>query len=120
MRLHHKHGLNPTIPTCARCGKDKHEIVLLGAAYKNEAPMHMVLDHEPCDQCQAVMARGITLIEATQDAYGTPHMTGRWAVITHDAAEHAFTEPMLSSVQKHGKAYIAPEAWDALGLTRES
>lgn len=41
VRLHPKYGVNPTIPTCFWCGKDKNEIALLGAAYKEEAPMHM-------------------------------------------------------------------------------
>jgi hypothetical protein len=47
LRLHSKHGLNPTIPTCYFCGKEKNELVLLGAAYKEQAPMHMTLDKEP-------------------------------------------------------------------------
>ena len=64
IRLHPKFGLNPTIPTCFWCGKDKNELILLGAAFKEEAPRHMYLDYEPCDTCKDQMKLGVTLIEA--------------------------------------------------------
>ena len=53
-----KHGLNPTIPICFWCGEEKNEIALMGRigdARKGEdfeAPMHAVLDYEPCDKCR--------------------------------------------------------------------
>ena len=52
IKLHKEHGLNPTVPICIYCGKDKNEVALLGAAYKEEAPMHMILNNEPCDSCK--------------------------------------------------------------------
>lgn len=57
-----KHGLNPSIAQCFFCGKDKNEILLLGAAYKEEAPMHMCFNHEPCDECKKLMEMGVLLI----------------------------------------------------------
>ena len=33
-----KHGLNPTIPQCFWCGKDKSEIALLGKMDKEDSP----------------------------------------------------------------------------------
>jgi len=50
--LHKEFGVNPTIPICSFCGEDKNEVVLLGNAYKEEAPMHMQIDNEPCDACK--------------------------------------------------------------------
>jgi len=50
--LHKEYGVNPTIPICAFCGEDKNEIALLGAKYKDKAPMHMHIDNEPCDACK--------------------------------------------------------------------
>lgn len=84
MRLHREHGLNPTIPTCFWCGKEKNELVLLGATYRGEAPKNMVLDHEPCDECKDNMSQGYMVFEVKQDRK-TP--TGKWCVLTHEAAE---------------------------------
>ena len=53
-----KHGLNPTIPVCAWCGEPKNEIALMGRIKTDvrgedpQAPMHCVLDYEPCEHCQ--------------------------------------------------------------------
>lgn len=100
IRLHTKFGLNPTIPVCIWCGRDKNEIALLGASYKDQAPMHMVIDNIPCDICTANMALGITLVEVQgspeyfereplgymKTAGGWVKKTGRWWVITPEAA----------------------------------
>lgn len=68
--LHPKYGLNPTIPTCILCGKEKGEIALLGRAYKEEAPMHMVLDFEPCKDCrEKYLNSGIMLVEVEDNKY---------------------------------------------------
>jgi hypothetical protein len=53
MILSKEHGLNPTMPVCYWCGEETGEVALLGAAYKGEAPMHMVLNKEPCPACKA-------------------------------------------------------------------
>ena len=37
LRLHPNHGLNPTIPLCFLCGKEKNEVVLLGSSYKKDS-----------------------------------------------------------------------------------
>ena len=76
-----KYGLNPSIPVCFWCGKEKNEIALLGPnkatrlvkdkhgnlirrAYgeDREAPRHCVIDYEPCDECRQAMEQGITLL----------------------------------------------------------
>lgn len=93
-----KHGVNPTIPICFFCGKEKNEIVLLGKLPHDEkAPMHMCLDYEPCDDCKAKMAQGVTLIVVTEtqpadhrkammtDKKQKVYPTGTWCVITAEA-----------------------------------
>lgn len=75
IELSPKYGLNPTIPTCFWCGKDKSEVYMLGRIRRKDpqtgksiansdekAPMHMCMDYEPCDNCKAIMSQGITLI----------------------------------------------------------
>lgn len=91
IRLHPKHGLNSTISTCILCGKDKNEIVLLGAAYKEQAPMHMVTSLEPCDECKAkYLTDGIMLAEVDIDK----NLTGRVVVIKVEAFQKLFSIPV--------------------------
>ena len=56
-----KHGVNPTIPVCFWCGREKNEVALMGylkgrGGEDIAAPMHMVIDYEPCDECRQNMA----------------------------------------------------------------
>ena len=66
IKLSPKYGVNPTIPVCFFCGKPKNEVALLGKMGGKgediEAPMHMVIDYEPCDECKANMDMGITIM----------------------------------------------------------
>jgi hypothetical protein len=66
IKLSPEHGVNPTIPVCFFCGKPKNEIALLGKiGGRNEdieAPMHTVLNYEPCEECEKLMNQGITLM----------------------------------------------------------
>lgn len=128
IRLHPEHGVNPTVSQCFFCGKDKNEIALLGAAYKGEAPRHMVLSYEPCDTCKEIQAKGITLIEARD--YPEPHNqppiqkepvtmypTGSWAVITERLVRNAINPPSLAEdIIKKRVAFVEPGILKALGL----
>ena len=64
IELSPKHGVNPCIPICCWCGKEKNEVALLGRIREKnpmtgktvkgsdvEAPMKCVLDYEPCEEC---------------------------------------------------------------------
>ena len=90
VRLHPKHGINPTMPVCLWCGEDHGTIALLGAAYPGEAPHRMILDDEPCEKCAAIMAKGITIREANTKPVssarevnlGAKDWTGRWCVVS--------------------------------------
>ena len=100
-----KHGVNPTIPVCFRCGKEQNEIALMGRIGDGrkgediEAPMHMVLNYEPCEECKANMSLGFTVMEATNKPNDVTNMemqkgvypTGRFVVLKPEAAERIFT-----------------------------
>lgn len=116
IRLHHKHGLNPTMPCCFYCGREKGEIALLGAAYREEAPRHMVLDKVPCSWCKENMKRGIVLIEATGKSDDDCRPTGAYAVVTEGAARRIFTEPALTNVLQKRLAFVDRQTWKATGL----
>lgn len=111
-----KHGLNPTIPVCFWCGKNKNEIALLGRIrekttnrYGSEtvvrnsdikAPRRTVIDYEPCDECKKMWESGVTLIEVQTTPLnpGQPEIqkgiypTSRFAVITVEGANDIFPE----------------------------
>ena len=98
IKLSPQHGLNPTIPVCFFCGNEKNEIALLGQIGDRrrgedfEAPMKMILDFEPCEECQKKFAEGVLLIEvsSTPEYIGMPiaenaYPTGRYVVVKPEA-----------------------------------
>ena len=113
LRLHNKYGVNPTIPTCYFCGKEKNEILLLGAAYKGKPPMHIgVVDKQPCDECKKLMGMGVLLISVRDGESGdNPYRTGHVAVIKEEAAQKIFKEGFKGRV-----AFIEDSAWTKIGL----
>ena len=65
-----KYGANPTMPICFWCGKDTGDIALLGRIKKKgiggsdvEAPRHMVLNYEPCENCKSMFNQGVLIAE---------------------------------------------------------
>jgi len=96
IRLHPKFRLNPTIPLCIYCGKERNEVAFLGAAYPAEAPMHMAIDPVPCDECAAMMTQGIALFGVVDEE--NRRRTGRFIVITEDGARKLFTQDVIEDV----------------------
>ena len=88
VRLHSKYGLNATISTCIICGKEKNEIVLLGSAYKEQAPMQMVTSLEPCDDCKEKYLKEVVLLIESDN--GKTPSTGNLAVIKVEAFKKIF------------------------------
>lgn len=121
-----KHGLNPTIPVCFWCGKDKNEIALMGRVREKdhngravrgsdvEMPMKMVLDYEPCDCCKEQFSQGVQLIECVNhvqdgrppiskdDRDNSVYPTGRTLVFKPEAAQNIFNidKSMLEAGKK--------------------
>ena len=97
--LHPKYGVNPAIPVCFYCGKEKNEILLLGNNYKQEAPRHAVWDHRPCDQCRDYMKQGIILIgvigvdEAKSGDRSKPYRTGQFVVVSEAWVRRTLNDP---------------------------
>lgn len=127
IRLHSKYGLNPTMPTCFWCGKDKGQIVMLGAAYKGEAPRKMVLDYVPCDACHEGMEAGITCMEAStpqktghppfaqEGAMSMTSPTGRWVVVKREPfAQLGIEEKLKAQIMERGKCFLDPETFNQL------
>ena len=99
IKISPKYGLNPTIPVCFWCGKQKNEIALMGRMKGDiEAPKNMVLDYVPCEECQSHMAMGVAVLEASDhpNTEGQPPMqtgvypTSRFVVVTTECADRVF------------------------------
>lgn len=123
IKLSPKHGVNPTIPVCFWCGKEKNEIALLGRIGGKEdveAPKNMVLDFEPCDDCANKMAMGITCMECTEkpnDNCNVPfgdriYPTRNFVVIKREAAERIFDG--MVNFEKHQKIFVDSVAYQSL------
>ncbi len=95
LKLHKEFGLNPTISQCILCGEDKNELVLLGAAYKEQAPMRMITTVEPCDACRKTyLSRGVMLVEAEVNDKGQRIPTGPVMVLKDAAFKRIFSVPL--------------------------
>lgn len=99
IKISPKYGVNPTIPVCFWCGKQKNEIALMGRMKGDiEAPKNMVLDYVPCEECQSHMAMGVAVLEASDhpNTEGQPPMqkgvypTSRFVVVTTECADRVF------------------------------
>lgn len=101
IKISPKYGVNPTIPVCFWCGKQKNEIALMGRMTDDiEAPKNMVLDYVPCEECQSHMAMGVAVLEASDhpNTEGQPPMqkgvypTSRFVVVTTECADRVFDQ----------------------------
>lgn len=119
IKLSPKYGVNPTIPVCFWCGKERNEVALMGHIGDSskhedfEAPKHAVIDYKPCEECKQNMALGFTVIEATTEPNEVSSIeilrgvypTGRYVVIKREAAKRVFGEASHDS----DKAFLTAE-----------
>jgi deoxycytidylate deaminase len=107
--LNPKYGLNPTIAVCIICKKEKDMIVLLGNTCEEQAPMHSVIDFEPCPECrEKYLKNGVMLVEFRND-----NKTYVVAVITETAFKRLFS----SEVPAGRIAIVEPGTFRQLGIT---
>lgn len=114
IKLSPKHGVNPCIPVCFFCQKEKNEIALLGHIGDKrkgediEAPRLALLDYEPCEECKKKFAEGVLLIEVTTNpeiinmpiANGA-YPTGRYVVVKPEALNGDFKAGSKALVHRH-------------------
>lgn len=114
-----KYGLNPAIPVCFYCGKDKNEIVLPGRMKGDvEAPAHAVWDREPCDDCKKFMEQGIILIQVRdgETDMTNPYRLGGFVVATEEAVRRWLTGDVVEEVCRKRVCFVPDEVWRAIGL----
>ena len=115
LKLSPQHGANPSLSTCFWCGEDDGSIILMGRLPNDEpAPRKVCASYEPCPDCQAKMALGITFMEATETIHG-PKPTGRWMVVKPEAIERLINDPELATQILHArKTYVEPAVFRSL------
>jgi hypothetical protein len=122
IRVSPKHGVNPTIPICFFCAKQKNEIILVGRLKGDiEAPQHLVWNNVPCDECKEWMKRGIILISIQDADVGkeNPYRTGGWVVVTEEAlARIVATKSLLETILRERVVFIPDQVWDQIVLPR--
>lgn len=123
MKLHKEHGINPTMRQCFWCKENTGEILLLGAAFKGEAPMSMVTDYDPCENCMKAFDQGILLIEVSktpltekQPDLSGAYPTGSHWVVTEDAIKRMLQESIAEDIFQARKAFITKQDAIKLGL----
>lgn len=104
-----KHGVNPSLVLCFWCGKEM-GVALVGRIRKSgdndaEAPRASCFGLEPCDECKANMAKGVHVVEVTEDGSkfdgnrrfalttrGGEAMwpTGRWVVVSPASMKQSY------------------------------
>lgn len=115
IKLHPKYGLNAVLDQCPLCGGTNNQIVLLGAAYKEQAPMKMIVSGEPCDECKMMMKKGVLLISVKDGTdKKNPYRTGRKFCLKWTAAKKIFGE-----VPEKHVMFIEDGALDKLGFPKK-
>jgi len=123
IKLHPKHGLNPSLEICYICGEDKDTIIMLGAAYKGEAPHRMCVNREPCEACVEHMRQGVIFISVKdgQPESDNPYRTGKFAVVTENAVKRIVQPGVLQDhILKARVAFIEDQTWAMIGLPTTS
>lgn len=117
-----KYGVNPMIPRCFFCGKDKNEILLLGKLKDDaEAPHGQIVDEVPCEQCADYMAQGVIFIEVRDNELDrkNPYRMGGWAVVREEAIPRMLDANSARDVLKSRVCFIEASAWEMLGIPRK-
>lgn len=125
IRISKKHGINPTIPLCFWCGKEKNEIALLGKLPGDiEAPRSMWLlgDYEPCCDCKLMRSQGVDLIEVSeypivhpqQPSFHGAYPTGRHMILKERAIRSIFSPEVAEQLCEKRIGFIDSETLSTL------
>lgn len=123
IRVSKKYGVNPTIPKCFYCLKDKNEILLLGKTKGDkETPKGAVWDHEPCDECKDWMKKGIICISVDPSKSTdrqNPWRSGGWSVLKEEVIKRlSMSEEMQQKVLKARYMFVEDQVWDLFGIPK--
>lgn len=128
IRLDKEAGINPTIPVCHYCGKEKNEIILTGAAGGKWArenghadghmPMLVFIENDvvPCDECKK---KGVAIAEISDE--DQKKLTGRRWLVTEDFVRRLLQKDKdLLEKALEVRVMLMPEEFTkALGLVKE-
>lgn len=108
---------------CFFCGKDKGLVMNTHLTSKCAEEIKKInghaIDHEPCDECKALMKQGIMLCSVRDGESGNnPYRTGALCVLKEEAVKQFSSPEMFEQVKKTRFAFIEDSVWDQLGLPR--
>jgi hypothetical protein len=121
IRLSPKYGVNPAVPVCFYCWKEKNEVILAGKIGEEdiEAPKGKVWDMEPCEGCKGWMKEGVILISVKDgETGGSPWRTGGWVVVKEEAVKRMFQGEIMDGLLRVRVGYVEDKVWDMVGLPR--
>lgn len=129
--LSKKHGVNPTIPICFWCGKEKNEIAMLGKLPGDmEAPRSMWIpgDYDPCEECEQNWNKGIRVIEASnapvlypeQPSYYGAYPTGNNIILEPNKIEVIFKNVDFDKIREKKMCFMDKSAFTKLLYLREN
>ena len=132
IRLHPKHGVNPSLYQCFYCGGDIGLILAGVEAQKmfgdrcsddGEAPRKAgALDKEPCDTCKGHMAQGIIIISVKdgEPDRENPYRTGGWWVVREEAIRKILAPgEHLDAILRKRVVFVEDAVCAMIGLPRE-
>lgn len=104
VKLSPTHGVNPSIPICFWCGKEKNQVALLGKIDKkdSEAPKRIIMDYEPCNECKELFSKGIQVIGVSEK----PIMENMFPIMVQEDKEFFPTGAMFLSSKEWTKAFL--------------
>jgi len=102
LRLHPEYGVNASVQKCFFCGEAV-GVALLGWNRGKEAPREVVLNYNPCDECEKKFATGVTFFEMSDEKTPTSNY-----VVVNDAAvaDIIVGDELRASVLKERKALL--------------
>lgn len=121
--LSEKWGVNPTIPVCWYCEKEKNQLVMLGKEGEKLARLlghedgqmpratQLPLDFEPCDECKKV---GIGFIEITNEE--VPEPTGHLWLLRFASAESLLNAQTFANAKQVGHVFILHQTAKEIGF----
>ena len=135
-----KYGLNPMIPICFYCNKEKSEIAIMGRIWEKDKngnkikdsdiqARSCIIDLEPCDECAEKFKECVVLINALEEDefynsnhqkdYGTfdgkNYVDGRYMAIKLEAYNRAFDE----DIKEGFKAFIKESEFECFAKEYE-
>jgi hypothetical protein len=121
LRVSEKYGVNASLELCFFCGKEK-GVVLMGRLKGDvKAPISVIADKEPCDECKERMKEGVMFIgvEDGQEGKDEPDRMGMIVTVKDESVSHLLNEDVMPYYLKTRIVFCPREVWLRMGFPLE-